>query len=97
MYETDDLTVNQGEVEVGSQVGNDVPEPPQGGAIWRRNRMTARSQQPHHRSEVCPSAPPDVKPQIRHVTLLAQIQGGAVVARAPRVMLEHSCPIRADR
>jgi hypothetical protein len=82
MYETDDLTVNQGKVKVCSQVGNDVSEAPQGGAIRWRNRMTTRSQQPHHRSKVCPPAPPDVKAQIRHAPLLAQIQGGTVMARA---------------
>ena len=82
MYETDGRTVNQGQVEVGSQIGNDVPEAPQGGAIWRRNRMTALSQQRHHCSEVCPSAPPDVKAQTRHALFLAQIRGGTVVVRA---------------
>ena len=80
MYETGEITVNQGEIEIGPQVGNDVPEAPQGGTIWRRRWKATRSQQRHHRGKIGPPAPPDVKPHITHVIFLAQIHRGAVAA-----------------
>src|ERR1700687_5987911 len=52
MYETGQRAVNQSEVEISPQVGNQVTEAPERRAIGRRDGGGTRRQQTPHRREV---------------------------------------------